>query len=375
MKILYCSDAKLPGKSANGIQVIQMCQAFAENGHEVVLTTYQYTNENMTPDRIFLYYGVKEKFLIYICNIRKTKLRHFEYSKRVSEFIHEFRPDIVYGRSQSLYLMVKSYKIGAVVFEAHAPVSDINKLFGWYFKKLIQLKNFNRLIVITNELKKYYMSKYNIDEDKICVAADGANQVPNDIKPTQLFSCAECNHNVGYIGSMKSGKGMELIVKILPLCPDILFHIIGGNDEEIAYWAAQCIGYKNIHFYGFIPHSETVSYGIAMDILIQPCQKSIITLTDIAQWTSPLKLFEYMSYGKPIICSDLPVLREVMTHGYNGIMCDPDDAVQWRDSIYLLLNEKNMACRLAENAKKTFLQNYTWKIRGKNVLRGMDKNQ
>ena len=50
---------------------------------------------------------------------------------------------------------------------------------------------------------------------------------------------------------------------------------------------------------------------------------------ETAAWMSPLKVFGYMAAAKPILCSDLPVLREVIEDGRNGILVPPDDPAAW----------------------------------------------
>ena len=47
--------------------------------------------------------------------------------------------------------------------------------------------------------------------------------------------------------------------------------------------------------------------------------------TNLADWISPLKMFEYMAQGKAIVASDLPMLREVLRNGENALLCDSDD--------------------------------------------------
>src|SRR3546814_2148470 len=64
---------------------------------------------------------------------------------------------------------------------------------------------------------------------------------------------------------------------------------------------------------------------------------------DIGRWTSPLKLFEYMAHGLPIIASDLPNIREVLRHGETGLLVPSGDLDSW----LLTLDEKigRASCR------------------------------
>ena len=89
---------------------------------------------------------------------------------------------------------------------------------------------------------------------------------------------------------------------------------------------------------------------------------------DIARWMSPLKIFEYMASGKPIICSDLPVLREVLKHQDTAFLCPPDEIDAWVKALMTLRDNPEIGQAIAQNAKKEFLSHYTWQARAHKVL-------
>ena len=78
---------------------------------------------------------------------------------------------------------------------------------------------------------------------------------------------------------------------------------------------------------------------------------------------SPLKLFEYMAGGKPIICSDLPVLMEVLHHEKNGLMASSTDPESWAKEIRKLKDSPKMRERLGRQAQQDFFAHYTWEKR------------
>jgi len=81
---------------------------------------------------------------------------------------------------------------------------------------------------------------------------------------------------------------------------------------------------------------------------------------------SPLKIFEYMSHKKPIIVSDLPVLREILNEK-NSILVKSDDVQTWVNSIKKLQDLKNR--ELIANQALSDFNNYTWKNRALLVLK------
>lgn len=84
---------------------------------------------------------------------------------------------------------------------------------------------------------------------------------------------------------------------------------------------------------------------------------------EIGRWMSPLKLFEYMCAGKPVIASDLPVIREVLDHQKNALLCDPGRPEEWVNAIRLLKENPSEGQRLAGEARKKFEEKYSWQKR------------
>ena len=86
-----------------------------------------------------------------------------------------------------------------------------------------------------------------------------------------------------------------------------------------------------------------------------------------SDFMSPLKIFEYMSSKKAIICSDLPVLREILNED-NSVLVKCDDILDWRKAIEVLQDD-SLRLQIANRACEDFMKKYTWKIRAKNVIK------
>jgi glycosyltransferase involved in cell wall biosynthesis len=108
-----------------------------------------------------------------------------------------------------------------------------------------------------------------------------------------------------------------------------------------------------------------------MDILLSPTQHKMGIAggaTTSSEWTSPLKLFEYMASGKAIIASDLPAIREVIDSGVNGLLVAPDDIDAWAKSLRRLESDPKLRSSLGHCAFKTVIKKYTWKRRAQKVI-------
>ena len=91
-------------------------------------------------------------------------------------------------------------------------------------------------------------------------------------------------------------------------------------------------------------------------------------ITDIGKWTSPIKIFEYMAAKKPILASNIEVLREVLVHKKNSFLCDPNDHKAWQAGLRRLLSDRELANQLADRAFADLNEKYTWSKRARCLL-------
>jgi glycosyltransferase involved in cell wall biosynthesis len=349
-----------------------MCQAFAKNGHEVILIARNKKREMEAKETdIYAFYGVENCFEIIKLPWLPIKGSVFIYGFASGKKALELRPDIVYCRNiPGCYFVAK---FGAsVIYESHSPVKGIGMISDWLFKRILNSSNLEKLVVITFALKEYYEINYPSANGKIKVAPDAADPMPESIQPIELPNKSE-RLQIGYVGHLYRGKGMEIVSRLAMSCPWADFHIVGGTDKDINFWKKQCSSIKNISFQSYIPHVEVAKYIQAFDIVILPNQRKVSTDNnfggkDIGQWTSPLKAFEYMAAGKPIIASDLSILREILEHEHNALLCLPDSVLAWQNAIERLRNDQKLRDRLGRNAYNDFMANHTWKKRAKKVI-------
>ena len=127
--------------------------------------------------------------------------------------------------------------------------------------------------------------------------------------------------------------------------------------------------------YGHIDHSSIADFISEADLCLLPNQENVKIYNsnnkfiEIGKYTSPLKLFEYMSMGKPIVASDLANLREILTNEYNSILCRSDSVSEWINAIQILYNNNDLRNKIGQNAKLDFEKNYTWGNRANKIFK------
>jgi glycosyltransferase involved in cell wall biosynthesis len=126
---------------------------------------------------------------------------------------------------------------------------------------------------------------------------------------------------------------------------------------------------RNIHFLGYVPNVELPKYLLAADVLIAPYTEGSQSIGGdvIIEHSSPMKLFEYMAVGKPIITSNIGAIPEVMRDGHNGLLVTPGNVDELGRAIIRILSDPLLAKRLGATACKDVIQ-YTWENRVSRIL-------
>lgn len=366
MNIVYLSRSMLPSKTANSVHVMKMCQALAQNGHDVTLVACRSSRDPIAS--LYEHYGVKRNFQIRLLKGRTDRwtgllvylLNFFFYIKSIKP------PDFFYGRDPfTLGIAAPLHKI-PFYFEVHKPPTTYIHLL--LTRSLLKNKHLSKLVVITNSLKNEYKRLFpGLPEQKIVVAPDGAD-IPEKTASNIATQDQRDKIVIGYVGSLYPGRGVEIIRALAEEFMQYKFLIVGGSEKDTASWRKTAPG--NVCFTGFVPPKELSRYYAQMDIVLAPYQNkvSISGGGDTSRWMSPLKIFEYMAYAKPIVTSDLPVLKEVLTAGVNALLCQPECLEEWIEAVKLLSQDQALRTRIAANAYADLKKKYTWDKRVKKIL-------
>ena len=112
-----------------------------------------------------------------------------------------------------------------------------------------------------------------------------------------------------------------------------------------------------------------------MDVVLAPYLRNVQGQggsRNIAEGMSPLKLFEYMAHGKPIVSSDLPAIREVLRDSVNSVLVSPDNPPNWVKALQRLRENKGFRDQIGRQAKADFLAKYSRIARATNILKEIE---
>jgi len=372
MKLVYWSFSSLPSQAANAVNVMKMASAFANLGHEVIVIAIEGDN-SIDCLELFKHYGVKNNFKIIRTTYPRVKLGGIVWGFLMLRIVVRTKPDLIFARDSFGALL--SALIGFnVFFEAHGAPHGRDKIL---FKFLFSLKRIKKIVVISKSLRDYLSGRYGIDNSKIIIAPDAVDESwitnrENALGFRKELGYKESDFLIGYTGSLYKGRGIELIMEIAKRRQLDKFIIIGGpsKEREIFKKQANNFGLNNISFKNYVPHSLLPKYLFICDILLMPYQRKLKTANngpDTSKFMSPLKMFEYMATGKPIIASNLDVIKEILVNERNSLLVEPDNTSQWCNAIKKLESDSKLAYSLGKIATDD-VRKFTWSERSKMIL-------
>jgi glycosyltransferase involved in cell wall biosynthesis len=361
MKLIYLANARMPTEKAHGLQIIQMCEAFVNLGMEVeLIVPFRFNKLKQNP---FDYYGIDRKFEI-------TRLPCLDLISLGFGLLGFWIANVTFLLVAKIYLLFKKYDIlytreaiAALLF--NAAVVEIHSLPERL--RIFIYHQARKIIVLTSFLKIRLIKEAGLSEDKVLVAADGVDLKKFDIKETKI----DCRHRLNlpidkkiilYAGHLYKWKGVANLLNVSRKLQHALFVFVGGTEEDVTDFKIQARGLSNTLITNYRPHAEIPYYLKAADVLVLP---NSATEKISSHYTSPMKLFEYMAASRPIIAADLPSLREILNED-NAILVKPDSPQDLAHSVEEVLKNKELADRIAENAKQNSVD-YSWEKRAKKI--------
>jgi glycosyltransferase involved in cell wall biosynthesis len=209
-------------------------------------------------------------------------------------------------------------------------------------------------------------------------AANGRVRVaPNAVNPERFASLAPARAKspdefvVGFVGTLKPWHGMDTLAKafieVAPRLPQARLLIVGDGPERAAldgeFARAGLSGSGRIHFTGAVDSDDVPGWLAAMDVAVAPYPR----LDDF--YFSPLKVFEYMAAGLPVVGSRIGQVEEIMAHGGTGILVPPGDPAALAEALLQLAAAPSQCAALGEAARKFVLGEHTWDKVAAQVLR------
>ena len=373
-KVIYISSSIFPGVEANAIHTRHMCAAYSTLSTEVYLFCGIDFRKRRAAREDFLLDVPLHIRSIYLFG-RRGKEPLIALLALVSVLVSghwRSKEAVFHSRNLIAAFLLRPFLGKQLVYEAH---TIERRLRGKLQQSIFKDRNVKKVFISQKMLE--IASKRITIHGEYKVLHDAAPEYPAPVtkgrdrnKGPSTTGSLEDDFVVGYIGSLHPGRGVEHIIQIAKRLPKMAFHIYGGTPVQIEALLKNNIP-DNMRLFGYLAHHKVRATMADFDCLLMPYQETVSTGVageDTSRWMSPLKMFEYMSTGLPIISSDMPVLREVLSDNINAILCNSKDVTSWADAILSVRQDPSLARQIGERAFRDYRDKFTWNIRAKNVL-------
>ena len=371
MKLVYILNQRFPTEKAYGIQVIQMCAAFSKSGLETELLVPTRIGRELSDP--FVYYGIEPSFKFTMVssldwywpsglNRVAFWIKNLTSAFRLARIARSRPADIIYAREELPLLFLVFGRRGKLALEVHRYSSGRAFMYHFLSRRGV------RFVAVTEGLRQDLIGT-GIPATSIFTAHDGVEIEKFEINIEQAEARRQLNlpgdkKIILYSGHLYERKGADTLAESTQFLPaDILNVFVGGTDRELELFKKQWGDEPKIMITGRKPHRQIPLWLRAADVLVLP---SLPDESGQEKYTSPLKLFEYMASGRPIIASDLPAVREVLSDD-NADFYPPGDVVALANEIKAVLSDLPRAEEKALHAKHK-VKTYSWKNRADNII-------
>lgn len=391
MKIIYIANIRVPSEKGEALQVIKMCSAFAALPHKtntdiktgvhgrvsLELVIPRKINTRFKNTDVYDYYRVIKNFKIIalptidlmpwqnIFGHLAFRINAWLFSHLATYYIKKNKPDIIYTRDWRLLKPLRSQS-SKIVYELHDFQSSDRATYS--IKRWCQ-----KIVVISRGLEKKLIDA-GIDGKKILVSPDGVDIGEFDLSLSRDHARKRLNMEsdaqyVVYTGGLYRWKGIHTLIngfqKIRPFFPQAQLQLVGGTNDDIKeinqYLITHAI--NNVVVTGHKPYADMPVYLKSADILIlSDSNKYAIS----REYTSPLKLFQYMASSRAIVASGTQAIKEILNDS-NAWLFEPDNPKSLADCLRQALTQSQLSQRKALKALND-VQFYTWTKRAENIV-------
>lgn len=341
MRIYFVANARMPSQKAYGIHIAKTCEALVLLGHDVTLVVPSRADGGSLRQAYGLHTDVpvvrlrsvvfenyeRVGFLLMGVSFMMSSLLFLRRKKRAGE---QF---LIYTVDMDTFSHTLLPLAGKVVAEFHSPKHST--LLARFFFKRAKVVATNPLIAA--ELQKTFGLQNTLVE-------------PNGVDESFFDLPTSSGHRAVYVGRFYAWKGLEILPKAAKLLPDVEFKVVGGSKEEFAKVFGDAEGLE----FAEVPYTQVKDELAQADVLLLTGTKKN---EDSNRYTAPMKVFEYLATGKPVVASRTQALLSLVPESLVQY-CEPDDAEALAGAVQTALADQG-----GREVRMAFAREHTWRAR------------
>jgi glycosyltransferase involved in cell wall biosynthesis len=341
---------------SNDIRIFHKeCVSLAEAGHEVYLVATNTEEKKVSGVQIL---SVNVEYSGRISRMLKTSKNVYKRVLKVDADIYHFHdPELLrFG----LKLKRKGKK---VIYDAHEDVPRQIMAKYWIpklFRKLISVcferyenyvaKRLSAIVVSTPHIRDRFIKINPITID-VC-----NYPLVNELMEPSRWE--DKKNEICYVGGISEVRGINQLMDSLVYTPEIRLNLAGSFSNEILEKQIRAKEkWNKVEFYGYVGREELLS-------IFERSKVGMVTLlpTPNHMESLPIKMFEYMSAGIPVICSNFPLWEEIVRSNKCGICVDPKDPEGIATAIEYLMKNQEESQQMGQHGRLSIKEKYNWDI-------------
>lgn len=386
MKILYLSfDPGIPywGTKGASIHIREFTKALKEAGHKVTTAVARVGDSKRKAKDVFELPKVEADFF------RQEKSEEFHLLAESKAFAQNFglRKLLKQVKTKKFDLAYERYSLFGVaglsfakenrlpfVLEVNSPLVEEAKTHRQLalepLAKAVEaylFSNANHLVAVSEAAKNYIHAV--APKATVTVVPNGVDVRPflkvraSNGKPEKS---RKEKFTVGFVGSLKPWHGLEFLLEAFRRLPEggnFELKIVGdGPLRPLLEKLAQKLGIQNrVAFTGAVEFEKIPKALKMFDALVAPYPQMD------GFYFSPLKIFEYMAAGKPIVASRIGQVAEILEDGKNALLVPPENPEALAAALLRLKSDRKLGGLLGAQAQKVAKEKHGWKNRLKTV--------
>ncbi|CAK9039311.1 Uncharacterized glycosyltransferase MJ1607 [Durusdinium trenchii] len=365
MKILY--SHRTLSSDGQHVHIRELTNALSRRGHELVVAAPESSRLSEAEYHITSRRGLKRWLPAPV-----YELAEFAYSapahQRILQAARRARSDVIYERYNLFFhagIWAKRRLNLPMILEVNAPLVDERSAHGNL--ALTELAHRSEraiwraadMVLPVSTALASHVSAAGVPSERIAVIHNGVSEAflsPRDPSQIRKRYGLENKLVLGFAGFMRQWHNVDHAIRFLAEHDreDAVLLVVGDGParSELETLAADVGVEGRVRFTGAVKHDSLPDHIAAFDIALQP---------GVVDYASPLKLFEYMALGKPVVAPDKANIREVLTDGVDGLFFTPGDQGSFDNSLRRLIGDEGLRTRLGSAARETVLRRgFTW---------------
>lgn len=391
MDVIYFYNLPLPCRLAAPIQILRTAHAMAELGVQVTVCTGPIERDDHAA--ALAYYGLKPHPNLELRSFYPLSENGDDLRARLRSVLADFR-----GRSQRLVVMSRGepgielyhalrrteHRDLPFVLETHRLcfqhvseqvrtaqhshlLRDRLRLWRLRSRERRTVESAHGLVCLTPAVESALSEHFDLSDIPTVILPSGVNCDPPE--STDISDDSTKDIDILYVGKFDDRKGVGELVKVAAMLTECRFWLIGGTVEQQAQLreraAREGVSPDRIKLPGYVEPARVRELYRRARVGVCPLPAGLSSVAE--RFTSPMKVLEMMASGVPVVATDLPSTRAMLTHDVNALLVPANDPSALADGLRRVLTNRTLAQRLAAQALWD-VQAYAWPRRAQRLL-------